>query len=125
MRASPERRRLRFSFQINNVKDPTGLPAPPYDARWRRGAAYLVAPEFRVKQFVLKANNSIAVPPEGGRSGFYSEAFPVSTSYRTVLFTSELLDQLRPKAVEAGFYWRAHPLVNRLFRAFSSGRLAG
>jgi hypothetical protein len=26
-RSSPERRRLRFSFPINDVKDPTGEPA--------------------------------------------------------------------------------------------------
>jgi hypothetical protein len=47
---SAERRRLRFSFQINDVKDPTGLPAPPFYARWRRGAAYLVAAVFRVNR---------------------------------------------------------------------------
>ena len=47
---SAERRRLRFSFQINDVKDPTGLPAPPFCARWRRRAAYLVAGVFRVNR---------------------------------------------------------------------------
>jgi len=47
---SAERRRLRFSFQINDVKDPTGLPAPPFYARWRRGAAYLVAADFSVNR---------------------------------------------------------------------------
>ena len=47
---SAERRRLRFSFQINDVKDPTGLPAPPFNARWRRGAAYLVAAVFGVNR---------------------------------------------------------------------------
>ena len=41
----PEHRRLRFSFQINDVKDPSGFPNPPFNARWRRGAAYLDAPD--------------------------------------------------------------------------------
>ena len=50
---SAEHRRLRFSFQINDVKDLTGLPAPPFSARWRRRAAYLVAAVFRVNR-VLK-----------------------------------------------------------------------
>ena len=49
---SAERRRLRFSFQINDVKDPTGSPAPPFYARWRRGAAYLVAVVFRVNRLL-------------------------------------------------------------------------
>jgi hypothetical protein len=47
---SAERRRLRFSFQINDVKDLTGLPAPPFNARWRRRAAYLVAVVFSVNR---------------------------------------------------------------------------
>jgi hypothetical protein len=42
----PEHRRLRFSFQINDVKDPSGFPNPPFNARWRRGAAYLDAPKL-------------------------------------------------------------------------------
>ena len=41
---SPGHRRLRFSFQINDVKDPPGFPNPPYEARRRRGAAYLATP---------------------------------------------------------------------------------
>ena len=36
LRLSPGRRRLRFSFQINDVKDPTGLPAPLFFAGGRR-----------------------------------------------------------------------------------------
>jgi hypothetical protein len=32
---SPGRRRLRFSFQINDVKDPTGASDPTDDARRR------------------------------------------------------------------------------------------
>src|ERR1700750_345883 len=51
---SAEHRRLRFSFQINDVKDPTGLPAPPFSARWRRRAAYLVAADFRVNRLLKK-----------------------------------------------------------------------
>lgn len=50
--SSPERRRLRFSFQIYNVKDPTGSPAPPFSARWRREAAfYLAAPLVSTARF--------------------------------------------------------------------------
>src|SRR5580692_2731297 len=50
---SAEHRRLRFSFQINDVKDQTGLPAPPFYARRRRGAAYLVAVHFRVNRLLV------------------------------------------------------------------------
>ena len=50
MRSSPERRRLRFSFQINDVKDPTGVPAPPFSARWSARSGVLVAPFFRVNR---------------------------------------------------------------------------
>ena len=41
--SSPERRRLRFSFQINDVKDRDQLAGPAVYARRRRGGAYLVA----------------------------------------------------------------------------------
>ena len=41
--SSPERRRLRFSFQINDVKDRGRLADPAVYARRRRGGAYLVA----------------------------------------------------------------------------------
>ena len=45
--SSPERRRLRFSFQINDVKDRgrpgSGPEDPAVYARRRRGGAYLVA----------------------------------------------------------------------------------
>jgi len=47
---SAERRRLRFSFQINDVKDPIGTPTPPFYARWRRGGAYLFATPDRVNR---------------------------------------------------------------------------
>jgi hypothetical protein len=50
VRASPERRRLRFSFQFNNVKDLTGLSGPAVYARRRRRAAYLVAALFGVNR---------------------------------------------------------------------------
>ena len=51
---SANHRRLRFSFQINDVKDLTGLPAPPFSARWRRRAAYLVAAVFRVNRLLKR-----------------------------------------------------------------------
>ena len=60
MRSSPERRRLRFSFQINNVKDPEPkLPEPPLSGTIRLapdvgGGGYLSNPEFRVKPFFTK-----------------------------------------------------------------------
>ena len=63
MRSSPERRRLRFSFQINNVKDPEPkLPEPPRGGTTRLapdvgGGGYLSNLEFRVKPFFTK-------PPE-------------------------------------------------------------
>ena len=47
---SANHRRLRFSFQINDVKDLTGEPAPPVYAGWRRGAADLVAAPGRVNR---------------------------------------------------------------------------
>ena len=60
MRSSPERRRLRFSFQINNVKDPEPkLPEPPRSGTTRLapdvgGGGYLSNLEFRVKPFFAK-----------------------------------------------------------------------
>ena len=60
MRSSPERRRLRFSFQINNVKDPEPkLPEPPSGGTTRLapdvgGGGYLSNLEFRVKPFFTK-----------------------------------------------------------------------
>ena len=47
---SANHRRLRFSFQINDVKDLTGEPAPPFYAGWRRGAACLVVAPGRVNR---------------------------------------------------------------------------
>jgi hypothetical protein len=60
VRSSPERRRLRFSFQINNVKDPEPkLPEPPLSGTTRLapdvgGGGYLSNLEFRVKPFFTK-----------------------------------------------------------------------
>jgi hypothetical protein len=48
-RSSPEHRRLRFSFHINNVKDPNQFPGPPFSARCG-GGGYLVASIFRVNR---------------------------------------------------------------------------
>ena len=73
---SAEHRRLRFSFQINDVKDPTGLPVPPFSARWRRRAAYLVAAVFGVNRLLKKfdpvwiALNQGAKIAQGRRGGF-------------------------------------------------------
>ena len=47
---SPGRRRLRFSFQINDVKDPIGFRQPRRLAPGGGGGGYLVAPEFRVNR---------------------------------------------------------------------------
>jgi hypothetical protein len=47
---SPGRRRLRFSFQINDVKDPTGSRRPHRLAPGGGGGGYLVAPVFRVNR---------------------------------------------------------------------------
>jgi hypothetical protein len=60
VRSSPERRRLRFSFHINNVKDPEPkLPEPPLGRTIRLapdvgGGGYLSNLEFRVKPFFNK-----------------------------------------------------------------------
>jgi hypothetical protein len=60
---SPERRRLRFSFQINNVKDPEPkLPEPPLSDTTRLapdvgGGGYLSNLETRVKSFFSKLSD--------------------------------------------------------------------
>jgi hypothetical protein len=60
---SPERRRLRFSFQINNVKDPEPkLPEPPLSGTIRLapdvgGGGYLSNLEFHVKSFFSKPSD--------------------------------------------------------------------
>src|SRR4051794_23797024 len=61
----PEHRRLRFSFQINDVKDPSSFPDPPFSARWRRGAAYLDAP----KQLSIGSFELSALSPASRKSG--------------------------------------------------------
>jgi hypothetical protein len=57
VRPSPERRRLRFSFQINNVKDPIDLVSlgreggqPRRLAPGGGGGGYLVAAQFAVNR---------------------------------------------------------------------------
>jgi hypothetical protein len=47
---SPGRRRLRFSFQINDVKDPIGSGRPHCFAPVVGGGGYLVASVFRVNR---------------------------------------------------------------------------
>ena len=49
-RSSPGRRRLRFSFQINDVKDPNRLCRPHRLAPGVGGGGYLVASVFRVNR---------------------------------------------------------------------------
>jgi len=48
--SSPERRRLRFSFQINDVKDLNRLGRPRCLAPCVGGGGYLVAPNFSVNR---------------------------------------------------------------------------
>ena len=48
--SSPERRRLRFSFQINDVKDLNRLGRPRCLAPCVGGGGYLVASLFRVNR---------------------------------------------------------------------------
>ena len=57
MRSSPERRRLRFSFHINNVKDPSRLSDPIPLTPDVGGGGYLSNLEFRVKSFFAKPSN--------------------------------------------------------------------
>ena len=47
---SPGHRRLRFSFQFNDVKDPTGFRPPHCLAPVVGGGGYLVADLFRVNR---------------------------------------------------------------------------
>jgi hypothetical protein len=47
---SPGRRRLRFSFQINDVKDPTGFRRPRCFSPAGGGGGYLVTGLFRVNR---------------------------------------------------------------------------
>jgi hypothetical protein len=47
---SPGRRRLRFSFQFNDVKDPTGFPLPHCLAPVVGGGGYLLTGLFRVNR---------------------------------------------------------------------------
>jgi hypothetical protein len=47
---SPGRRRLRFSFQFNDVKDPTGFPLPHCLAPVVGGGGYLLTGIFRVNR---------------------------------------------------------------------------
>jgi hypothetical protein len=60
VRSSPERRRLRFSFQINNVKDQRAETLRPPRRPAHRlapdvgGGGYLSNLEFRVKPFFNK-----------------------------------------------------------------------
>ncbi|AAK24592.1 hypothetical protein CC_2624 [Caulobacter vibrioides CB15] len=60
-RSSPERRRLRFSFQFNNVKDPNRphlwKNRPHRLAPDVGGGGYLSNPEFRVKSFFSKLSD--------------------------------------------------------------------
>jgi hypothetical protein len=64
---SPEHRRLRFSFQINDFKDQSGFPNPPYKARRRRGAGVLSAPNSMSTGFF----EAFFAPP--GRPGLECE----------------------------------------------------
>jgi hypothetical protein len=54
---SPERRRLRFSFQINNVKDPKPPQWPHRLTPDVGGGGYLSNPEVRVKWFFSNPPN--------------------------------------------------------------------
>jgi len=49
-----------FLFPINNVKDPATSVAPPFSARRRRGARFLVAPDLTVNRFVSEQSNRLA-----------------------------------------------------------------
>jgi hypothetical protein len=48
--SSQDHRRLRFSFQINDVKDPNRLAGPTVLTPGSGGGGYLVAPVFRVNR---------------------------------------------------------------------------
>ncbi len=56
---SAQRRRLRFSFQINNVKDQNRISGPANYARRKRRAAYLVAAKTHVNPTSQKLASNI------------------------------------------------------------------
>ena len=102
---SAERRRLRFSFQINDVKDPTGLPAPPFYARWRRGAAYLVAAVFSVNRLPK------TLPTARWPGSFRAQKSPWAAE--------GLPSSVRNESVEAGETIRGHSKLQESLHSFA------
>src|SRR3546814_16730594 len=67
---SPRHRRLRFSFQFNDVKDPTGFRRPHYLSPVGGGGGYLVAGLFGVNRSFRTFS------PDPGNSGIWRKNRP-------------------------------------------------
>src|SRR5205085_6436452 len=66
-------------FPFNNVKDQTGLPAPPCHRPAAARSGYLVAPEFRVKQlFQQEQLANGPAPKSGGSALLFRSILPVN-----------------------------------------------
>jgi hypothetical protein len=61
-----------------------GCPCPPFSARCRRGAAYLVAPEFRVNRLLSKRSGFRGSRRSGlnrtGGSGVFKRSHPIKST---------------------------------------------
>ncbi len=98
---SPGHRRLRFSFQINDFKDPEPEDRPHRLAPGFGGGGDLVASDFRVKRFFRRRTSFRRPRPEAREAGVYRLAF----LRQVALFEEEPLSSgPGPEAREAGVY---------------------
>ena len=104
VRPSPERRRLRFSFQINDVKDLTGLPAPPGIARRLRRRRLSSRLEFPCQAVPFTQEPLGFVHPEMGEvASLLIRNLGVNRPFRASLRPVEPVSEIKnhPRAAEA------------------------
>lgn len=78
---SPGHRRLRFSFQINDFKDPDRrFPAPPFSARGRRRRRFSRL-GFPCQAVLSEKNLFSAARPEASEARCLAPHFPASSGY--------------------------------------------